>query len=407
VRNLQVLLAVAATNNTAWNLVTPFVPLFLLEIVHGDAVAAATWSGLALGVSPLMTAVAGPFWTMFAQRYGARPAILRTLLMAPILVVLMAFSTAIWQIVVLRFLVGVLGGFYILVHALAAQTAPRDRIGQAIGSLQAIQMVALALVPPVAGLFTDLWGIRSNFLLAAGIMVASFLMMLRGYDAPAPTSADAAHGKKAGLSYWSLLKSRELALVAVVVFTSQYVERTFWPLAPLLVVDMEPGSEQVGLMTGLLLGIGSAATALSALISGRLARRYSTRTLLIASLVGGCVTLPILAAAGSVWQFIGLRIVMGLLTGGMLTLAYAHVSALLPPDDLSASFSMFASVAMVASAVGPFSLSPLASTLGLRSPLLVSAAAFGACLMLFVVSGRNLATRSAPRQEPSAPGGSA
>jgi MFS family permease len=168
---------------------------------------------------------------------------------------------------------------------------------------------------------------------------------------------------------------------------------------------MEPGSDQLGLMTGLLLGIGSAATALSALMSGRLARRISTRTLLIGSLACGCISLPILAAAGSVWQFIGLRIVMGLLTGGMLTLAYAHVSTLLPSDELSGSFSMFASVAMVASAVGPFSLSPLASTLGLRSPLIAGAVAFGACLLLLLVVGRAATARTVPRREPSAPSG--
>src|SRR4051794_20394037 len=84
-RNLQTLLVVAATNNTAWNLVTPFIPLFLLELVGGDPILAATWSGVALGISPLMTAIAGPFWGSFAARYGARPAMLRTLIMAPVL----------------------------------------------------------------------------------------------------------------------------------------------------------------------------------------------------------------------------------------------------------------------------------------------------------------------------------
>src|SRR5215207_9107918 len=96
-RNLHALLVVAATNNTAWNLVTPFIPLFVLELVGGDPIAAATWSGIALGISPLMTAVAGPFWGSFAARYGARPAMMRTLLMSPCLVVLVAFSATIWH----------------------------------------------------------------------------------------------------------------------------------------------------------------------------------------------------------------------------------------------------------------------------------------------------------------------
>jgi MFS family permease len=77
---------VAATN-TAWNLVTPFIPLYILELVGGDPIAAAAWSGIALGISPFMTAVAGPFWGAFANKYGARPAMMRTLPMSLLLVV--------------------------------------------------------------------------------------------------------------------------------------------------------------------------------------------------------------------------------------------------------------------------------------------------------------------------------
>jgi MFS transporter, DHA1 family, multidrug resistance protein len=398
-RNLSALLFVAATNNTAWNLVTPFIPLFILELVGGDPIAAAAWSGIALGISPFMTAVAGPFWGAFANKYGARPAMMRTLLTSPLLVALVAFSTAIWQVILLRFLIGIAGGFYVLVHALVAQTAPRDKVGQAIGSLQAISMVSLAIIPPIAGVFTDIWGLRSNFVLGALIMLASFAVMWRGYttepaEAARPADGDARAdvgarkvSPKEQTSLWSLFGSQEMLLIAVVVFVGQYVERTFWPLAPLLVVEMEPGSEQLGLMTGLVLGIGSGATALSALVVGRLARRCSARLLLLISLASGCLTLPLLAMTGSFWAFVGVRVVMGLLTGGIVTLAYAHVSTILPSERLSATFSTFASVAMVASAVGPVSMSTMAASGGLRSPLLLGAAGFGVCFVWLLAHG--------------------
>jgi DHA1 family multidrug resistance protein-like MFS transporter len=405
------LLVVAATNNTAWNLVTPFIPLFVLELVGGDPIQAATWSGLALGISPLMTAIAGPFWGAFAARYGARPAMMRTLLMSPGLVLLVAFSTAIWQVMVLRFLIGVLGGFYVLVHALVGQTAPRDRVGQAIGYLQAISMVSLAIIPPVAGLFSDALGVRSSFLLGATVMLGSFWVMWRGYVAEpkaspraseesAAKSADPSPAQKPPGAAWALLSSPELAVVSAIIFVGQYVERVFWPLAPLLVVEMEPGSEQVGLMTGLVLGLGSAATAISALVCGRLARKVSARWLLLASLACGVLTLPLLASMGTFWQFMAARVVMGLLTGGIVTLAYAHVSTLLPSDRLSVSFSMFASVAMVASAVGPVSMSTLAATAGLRSPLLVGASGFACCFVVLLMIGRTRwATAPVQRQD--------
>jgi MFS transporter, DHA1 family, multidrug resistance protein len=418
-RNLSALLFVAATNNTAWNLVTPFIPLFILELVGGDPIAAAAWSGIALGISPFMTAVAGPFWGAFANKYGARPAMMRTLLTSPVLVVLVAFSTAIWQVILLRFLIGIAGGFYVLVHALVAQTAPRDKVGQAIGSLQAISMVSLALIPPIAGVFTDIWGLRSNFVLGALIMLASFAVMWRGYTAEPAEIASPADGDartavdtrepplKEKTSLWTLFGSQEMLLIAVVFFVGQYVERTFWPLAPLLVVEMEPGSDQLGLMTGLVLGIGSGATALSALAVGRLARWTSARLLLLISLAFGCLTLPLLALTTSFWAFVAVRVVMGLLTGGIVTLAYAHVSTMLPSDRLSATFSAFASVAMVASAVGPVSLSTLASTAGLRSPLIVGAIGFALCFVLLLVARRHRSGTGAARHQVEVPSGGA
>jgi MFS family permease len=263
-------------------------------------------------------------------------------------------------------------------------------------------MVTLAIIPPVAGLFTDVLGIRSSFLLGAAVMLSSFWVMWRGYHAeprpaaqPDATDRDAEpHGSSGSAAAkqpggaWALVSSPELATVSLIIFVGQYVERVFWPLAPLLVVEMEPGSEQVGLMTGLVLGIGSGATAVSALVCGRLARRVPARLLLLGALVCGCLALPVLAMMGTFWQFMAARVVMGLLTGGIVTLAYAHVSTLLPPDRLSVSFSMFASVAMVASAVGPVMMSTLASIGGLRSPLIVGAVGFGCCFVLLLAIGR-------------------
>jgi MFS family permease len=363
----------------------------VLQIVHGDTQAAVKWSGVAVGISPLMTALAGPFWGAIAERYGARRSMLRTILTAVGLVFLLSFAMEIWQLLVLRALAGLLGGFYVLVHALAAQTAPRERVGQAIGMLQAVQMACLALTPPIAGLLTDYWGLRSNIVLGCGIMFISFVAMLLMYKTPERVAgtADTRPKQNQEGSYWTLLANRELGIVAIIVFVSQYVERTFWPLAPLMILDLEPGSTQLGLLTGLVVGLGSAATALSALAAGRLSRRYSARTLLLVTLGCGCLTIPPLALAGSVWQFIGMRIVMGLFTGGTVTLAYAHGSRILPAERLSAGFSMFASVAMMAAAVGPISLSPLAATFGLRSPLLVSTAAFGGCLIVLLATMRS------------------
>ncbi len=77
---------------------------------------------------------------------------------------------------------------------------------------------------------------------------------------------------------------------------------------------------------------------------------------------------------------------LGVLAGGAMTLAYAFVSTLVPADRLGASFSMFASCAMLGTAIGPLSLGPVAAV-WLRLPLVVGAVAFAACLLLLLKLG--------------------
>lgn len=407
---VPVLLVTSGLVMTAWDMVTPFVPLLVLELEAGDPRAAAAWSGLLVGIAPLLSAVTGPFWGAFAERFGGRNALLRTVGTSVVLVGLTAFVATIWQLLVLRTLVGLLGGFYVLIHCLAAQATSRDRVGQTIGAIQAISMVCLAIIPPIAGLLADQWGLRSNFLLAAVIMAAGCGVLWRGYSPvqPGPRTDDSG-ARKGRTSYWAMLASRDLAVVALVIFSSQFVDRLFNALIPLLVVEMVPDSDRIGSITGLILGLGSGSTAIAAVTYGRLARRMPARRLLLGSLACGCLILPLLAAAGTVWQLVGLRILLGLLAGGVMTLAYAFASTIVPTDRLGASFSMFASCAMLGASVGPISLGAVAAV-SLRLPLVVGAAAFALCLLLLLrvqspraqVSDRGPDVHS-PKARPSQP----
>ena len=391
-RNVTALLATTGLMYTGWDLITPFVPLLVLELEGGDPRAAAGWSGLVVGIAPLLSALSGPFWGAFAERYGAQASLLRTIATSAVLVTVTVFVWNIWQLLVLRALVGLLGGFYVLIHNLAAKATSRERVGQTIGLLQAIQLGCLALVPPAAGLVIDRWGLRSSFLLAAAVMVVAFGVMWSGYRAEptaAPTEGptEGAADRKGRSSFWSLLAGRELALVALIVFCGQFVERVFNALVPLLVVELEPHSDRVGFLTGLVLGLGSGATALASLGMGRLSRRVPARRLLLGSLLCGVLILPLLAMAGTTWQLVALRVALGLLAGGTVTLAYAYVSTFLPADRMGASFSMFASCAMLGASVGPMTLGPVAAV-SLRLPLVIGAVAFGVCLLLLLLLPR-------------------
>ena len=79
----------------------------------------------------------------------------------------MAFVTAPWQLFALRALLGVFAGYGALTISMAAESAPRDRMAQAIGMVQTGHRLGPAVGPVIGGLLAPIVGLRNSFLFAA------------------------------------------------------------------------------------------------------------------------------------------------------------------------------------------------------------------------------------------------
>src|SRR5690606_34364212 len=71
-RNLIAVSIASFLASVGFMVVMPFLPGLLREVTGGDAASTGLWLGLAIGISPLMTALTGPFWTALGERYGRK-----------------------------------------------------------------------------------------------------------------------------------------------------------------------------------------------------------------------------------------------------------------------------------------------------------------------------------------------
>ena len=78
----------------------------------------------------------------------------------------------------LRILLGIFSGFSAMSAALVTQSCPRDRIGHAIGTLQATQILSTAVGPFVGGVLFALVGIRNTFLVTSGCCIVALVLIL-------------------------------------------------------------------------------------------------------------------------------------------------------------------------------------------------------------------------------------
>ena len=182
---------------TGFTLVMPFLPLYIQQLGVEDVGEIALWAGLSLGVTPAVTAVLSPFWGRLADRFGRKIMVERSLISFVVVMSAMAFVTHAWQVFALRAIQGVFAGYGGLTLAMAAESAPRDRMARAIGLVQTAQRLGPALGPVIGGAVAEMVGIRRAFFVTAGFYALALAVVLLLYSDPlrnGPRPAAAATG---------------------------------------------------------------------------------------------------------------------------------------------------------------------------------------------------------------------
>ncbi|MGH2668799.1 MAG: MFS transporter, partial [bacterium] len=193
-RNQIAITVAAAMVFLGFTLVMPFLPFFVESLGVRGTAAIAAWSGLLLTVSPLIAALLGPFWGRLADRVGMKIMVQRVLFTITLQWALMYFVTSVWQVLGLRIVLGLFSGFGTMSVALVTHGCPRDRIGRAVGSLQATQILSTAVGPFLGGILGDLIGIRSTFLVTFALCAAAFVLVMAMYrDTVHDGEADVRH----------------------------------------------------------------------------------------------------------------------------------------------------------------------------------------------------------------------
>src|SRR5262245_26751351 len=122
----------------------PFLPLYIRELGVTDVGDIAFWTGLSLGVTPAITGLCGPLWGRIGDRVGNKILVQRALASGGLAMVAIAFVSHVWQLFALRVALGFLAGFGSMTMAMAALSAPPDRMTHAIGTVQMAQRMGPA-----------------------------------------------------------------------------------------------------------------------------------------------------------------------------------------------------------------------------------------------------------------------
>lgn len=386
--------------------VIPFLPLFVRELGVVEPQAVALWAGVLIGVSPLLAGAMAPLWGRWADRHGPRR--MAVLALSAYVAALLATAAVrdVWQLLAARVGVGLFGGLGPLGLAMATAAGPREETGRAVGLIQAAQILSAAVGPFTGGWLADRIGIRATFVVTAGLCLLALLMLLTLYRGPARAPVGAArepgddsggsgapprgggsprgpgaapHSRREGL-----LQIASLPAVLLTLFVVNFIGRSFTPILPLHLARLGVPAERLAGSTGLLISVYALAAALSASLLGRAAAQLPPRRLLAVSLVGGAACVLPMALVQRFESLLLLAALLGLTSGGALTLSYTIGGLLVPAARRGAAFGLFSSAALVGGALSP-AAAGLLSRLELRAIYLADGALFALLAAALVV----------------------
>lgn len=157
--------------------IQPILSLYVAEL-HGPA-NIALFSGIAFSAAGLGNLLMARNWGKIGDRVGYIKILVFLLFMAGIVYFPGAFVTNIWQLVVLRFFLGVaIGGIIPVRIAYIRQEAPIAMQGEVLGYNTSIRFFGNMIGPALGGMLSGFFGFASVFFVTSSLLVLSGLVLL-------------------------------------------------------------------------------------------------------------------------------------------------------------------------------------------------------------------------------------
>lgn len=298
--------------------ILPFLPLYVEQLGVTSHEALSMWSGLTFSVTFLVSAIVSPMWGSLADRKGRKLMLLRASLGMAVAILLQAFATNVWQLFILRAVMGLTSGYIPNAMALVASQVPRQRSGWALSTLSTAQISGVIVGPLLGGYMADTLGLRMVFYVTAGLLMVSFLVtlfLIKEGARPNISKADRLSGKAvfASLPYPKLMISLFVTTMVI-----QLCNGSIGPILALFIKHLSPESNNIAFISGFIAAVPGISALISAPRLGKLGDRIGTARVLMATLIFAVILFFAMSWVTSPLQLAVLRFLLGFADGAML-----------------------------------------------------------------------------------------
>ena len=177
-RNLFVLSIAVFIAGIAFSEVMPFLPLYIKTLGHFSKQQLNFWSGLVFSGTYFVSAIVSPWWGKLADKKGRKLMILRASIGMAIVMAAMGLVQNVWELFGLRMLQGVFSGYVSNSNALVATETPKEKSGQALGTMASSFTAGNLLGPFVGGALASIFSYRVTFIITGVLLTLIFFLSL-------------------------------------------------------------------------------------------------------------------------------------------------------------------------------------------------------------------------------------
>jgi DHA1 family multidrug resistance protein-like MFS transporter len=355
----------------------PFLPLYVKELGSTTGTSLELLAGLVFAGQAFTMMIASPFWGMLADRYGRKLMVQRATFGGAVILLLMAFARSAEELVLLRMIQGIITGTVSALNALVAASAPRERVGYAMGFLQAGLAGGVALGPLIGGAVADAFGYRAAFYVTSSLLFLAGMLVLIGVKERRASRNGRGDESKGVLKLWrDVFASQGVRIAYLMRFLTQLGRMMIIPIMPLFIETLLVTRGGVNTFTGLVIGVASATTTASAIYFGKLGDRLGHRRIVAASALLAALLFALQSFVTAGWQLLLLQALVGAALGGVIPTVSALLAGYTRPGIEGTVYGLDNTIVSGARAVAPLVGSGVALWLGLRATFAATAVVF-------------------------------
>lgn len=378
----QIVLAVVfisqVLNAVGFSLVFPFLPLYVKDLGSTTGMSVELMAGLVISAQGFTMMIASPLWGAVADRYGRKIMVMRATFGGAVIMALMGVVTSGEQLIMLRALQGLVTGTVAANNALVAASAPRDKVGFAMGTLQVGLWGGVALGPLMGGYLADTFGFAMPFFITGAALLLSGVLIYFGVDEQFEEQKVKANAPTIGFveQMKHVIGANGVSLVYLMRFLSSVGRSMIIPIAPLFVVALLPSEASSSIFAGSVMAVSSATSTLSGVYLGRLGDKIGHKIVLIGAALGALAFYIPQVLVANVWQLLALQALAGFAIGGLVSAPSALLARYTEPGEEGAVYGLDNSIVAGARAIAPLIGSMVALWFGLRGTFAATAILF-------------------------------